>query len=218
MPMGKHVFVVGALAFVLGGAALACSSDPDRPPATSSGGAASGSSGGGGGSSSGASSSSGSAGDGGGTSSSGDGGGSSSGGSSGSSGVIEVGLRATVDGAPGTFDIGPTALRHSSGNVIEMFGKDAAGNEMRLNLTSSDGLAAPGAYNCGGGLDYGTITYTTATAETWTAMTAGECTIAIQSIDNRVDGILVGTYSATLKKAGGGTKTVANGQFRLSLD
>lgn len=215
--MRRHRFViVGSLTFAvaLGVTALACSDDPNRPPAASSG--ATVSSGGGSSSTSGSGSVDGS------VRADGSSGGSDGGTSSGStSGFIETGFRATVDSVATEFDVTPTAVRQSAGYVVEMSGKNAAGDELKITMTNGSGMVAPGAYDCTGGSGnaYSVISYTTANgAETWSALASGACTVGMQSIDNHAGGIAVGTFTATAQKGGSPDKIFTNGQFRLSLD
>jgi hypothetical protein len=211
----KHVVLAGVGAFVLGVVILACSDDPDRPRATSSGGTATGTS-------SGAPVVDGSTADGS-SSSSGDGGGSSSGGSSGTSSgaLIETGFRANVAGVATTYDVTPRAVRQSNGYVVELSGKDAPGNELKVTLTRTPGPAIAGIYNCSGaqGTEYAVITYTAAGgAETWTALANGSCTVSVQEIDNQSNGVIVGTFSGTMTKSGSPDKSLSGGQFRLTFD
>jgi hypothetical protein len=208
----KHVVLVAVGAFVLGVAIVACSDDPNRPPATSSGGSVTGSTSGGSGSTVDGSTADGST-------SSGDGGGSSSGGSSGtSSGFIETGLRATVGGTAAKFEVGTTAVKQNNGFLIELSGKDAAGNELKLTLTS-DTVATAGAYNCSGGQGarYGIITYTVTGGESWSAVASGACTIAVQQLDSQANGFTQGTFTATLQKGGSPDKSLTGGEFRLQF-
>jgi hypothetical protein len=195
---------------------VACSGDPDRPPATSSG-SSSTSSGGG--------SSSGGTGTDGGTSSSG---GSSSGASGGVDGgtivdpsSIAAGLRASIDNAATSFDDGPRASRQSSGFVVELSGKDSFGNELRITLTNSNTAVAPGKYDCtgGSGATYGIIAYVvTGGAATWTALASGECSVNVLEIDNKVGGVVVGTFGGTAKRSMSTERLITKGQFRLTLE
>lgn len=214
--------VTGATSTFFVGIALlvACSSDPDRPPAAGGSSGVTSSSGV-------ASSSGGSNTDGGGTNDGGSSSGGSSGGSSsGDSGTvvdpssITAGLRASIDNAATEFADGTNASRQSSGFVIELSGKDTFGNEIRLTMTNTAGPIAPGTYDCNGsqGATYGIIAYVvTGGTATWTALAAGECSMNVLQIDNKVGGTIVGVFNGTAKRAMSTERLITKGQFRLQL-
>jgi hypothetical protein len=201
-----------AFVFVIGVALLACGGDPDRPPATGSSGVTS---------SSGAGSSSG------GTpidAATTDGSTSSGGIDSGTNvdpNSITPGLRASIDNAATSFDVGTKASRQSSGFVVELSGKDSFGNELRITLTNSSTAVAPGKYDCtgGSGATYGIIAYVVSGgAATWTALASGECSVTVLAIDNKVGGVVVGTFGGTAKRAMSTERLITKGQFRLTLE
>jgi hypothetical protein len=194
--MSRSVFL---LCVVLG----ACSSDPERPPATSSGGPSSG----------GAST------DGGSTSSS------SSGGVDGGTNPgasIATGLRASIDNGARDFSDGPKATIQRSGMDVQASGKDSFGNELRVTAIRGVGLLEPGTYVCVGGSSGpagATIEYTvTGGVATWTAINAGDCTITILSVENKVGGVVVGTFSGTARRGGSTEYLITKGEFRLTLE
>ena len=154
-----------------------------------------------------------------GTAGAGGGGGGSggNGGGGGSAGATSGGVVTwNENGTPHTATVaGGSRVRSAASDTIQIVGADAAGTAVTLDVATPVPPLTPGSFACGS-----TSTADPIVSIAYTNSGGGQmptCTIVISTLGDTTGSHATGTFNATVPLRSGGTATITNGVFDVTL-